>query len=306
MQTIKFAVRGMRFFQRVLFVTILTFLLSAQSAEAKVLQWHYGVQGFSDTARMQMDKGAAHLMDSLLSMHPMLSSHFVVSGIANRHVFVDKTSDFYLLFFLCFLLGIIRIVDTRYFSNLWKAFFNPTLSNRQLKDQLQTAGIPNFLMNIFFTMSAGAYVYYAVKLYNPQRTSIIPPSLLVVLLILGMMIIYASKYVVVRFSGWAFKVEWITEHYLFNVFLINKILGIMLLPFVVIMAFAGYEFAQPLEIFSFFVITILFLNRYFRSWQVFGSFFQYSKFHFFMYLCASELLPLAVLMKLMVRGLLFY
>jgi hypothetical protein len=111
---------------------------------------------------------------------------------------------------------------------------------------------------------------------------------------------------VVRFSGWAFRVESITEHYLFNVFLINKILGVVLLPFAVIMAFGAQELAQTMEVFSFFIISILFLNRYFRSWQVFGSFFQYSKFHFFTYLCASELLPLAVLMKLMVRGLLFY
>jgi Na+-translocating ferredoxin:NAD+ oxidoreductase RnfD subunit len=110
----------------------------------------------------------------------------------------------------------------------------------------------------------------------------------------------------VRFSGWAFRVEGVTEHYLFNVFLINKILAMILIPFIIILAFADAEVAKQMIVVSFLVGGLLLLNRYIRSWQVFGSFFQYSKFHFFMYLCASELLPLAVLMKLLVKGLMFY
>jgi len=82
-------------------------------------------------------------------------------------------------------------------------------------------------------------------------------------------------------------------------------LGILLLPFTIVMAFGTPDIAQLALFISVLLILILFINRYMRSWQVFGSFFQYSKFHFFTYLCASELLPLAVLMKLLVRGLLY-
>jgi hypothetical protein len=154
-------------------------------------------------------------------------------------------------------------------------------------------------------MSAAAYVYYVVRNFMPQRSGNIAPSLLLLMLIGGMVVIYVGKYAVIKFSGWSFRVESITEHYLFNVFLVNKILAIILLPFIVLLAFATPVIAQPALIVSFILILVLFVNRYLRSWQVFGSFFQYSKFHFFTYLCASELLPLAVLMKLLVRGLLY-
>jgi Na+-translocating ferredoxin:NAD+ oxidoreductase RnfD subunit len=126
------------------------------------------------------------------------------------------------------------------------------------------------------------------------------------MLVAGTGVIYLIKYAAVQFSGWAFRVQGITEHYLFNVFLINKVLGVTLVPFVIILAFADREWAQQIVILSFITSGILLLNRYIRSWQVFGSFFQYSKFHFFVYLCASEILPLAVLMKLLVKGLMFY
>ena len=264
----------------------------------------YGITAMPDSV-VQKQVNTAYA-DSVIMAHPMMASTYVISDIEHPHVADSQTADFYLLLFLCLILGLIRFLDTRYFLNLWKAFWNPTLSNRQLKDQLQGAGLPNLLMNIFFTFAGGAYIYYIVKFFTPHHSGVIPPSLLIIMLIAGTGIIYLAKYTAVRFSGWAFRVEGITEHYLFNVFLINKVLAVALIPFIIVLAFADHQWAQQVVIISFVTAGILLLNRYIRSWQVFGSFFQYSKFHFFMYLCASELLPLAVLMKLLVKGLMFY
>ena len=279
-------------------------LLMSMNVQAAVQPAVYGITAFADSATLE--RGARMMTDSVLAANPMMASQYVVSDIELPHVYISQTADFYLLLFLCLMLGLIRFMDTRYFINLWRAFWNPTLSNRQLKEQLQGAGLPNFLMNIFFAFASGAYIYYIVKFFTPHHSGVIPPSLLIIMLIAGTGLIYLAKYAAVRFSGWAFRVESITEHYLFNVFLINKVVAITLIPFIIILAFADHQWAQQVVIVSFVASGILLLNRYIRSWQVFGSFFQYSKFHFFMYLCASELLPLAVLMKLLVKGLMFY
>ena len=290
---------------RIFLVLLTIFVLGAGfHTGGKVRLDNYNISYLGDSVVL---KGQVqHLTDSVISRHPMMSTNFVVSDIELSHHWDSLTADFYLLLLLCLMLGIIRFIDQRYFVNLWMAFWNPTLSNRQLKDQLQGAGLPNLLMNIFFTISEGAYIYYVVKFYTPNHSGVIPSSLLIIMLIAGTAIIYSSKYAAVRFSGWAFRLEGVTEHYLFNVFLINKILSVILIPFIIILAFADKDVAQQMIIVSFIISGILLLNRYVRSWQVFGSFFQYSKFHFFMYLCASELLPLAVLMKLLVKGLMFY
>jgi hypothetical protein len=277
-------------------------LVFPSSVRAKVNTEKYGVPAPSSVV---VKAGVARTMDSVLKTHPQFTQKTISYNIVEERPVIEETWDFYLLLFLILLLGFIRLVDPKYFQTLWIAISNPTLSNRQLKEKLQTASIPNMLMNVFFTISSAAYIYYVVKIFTPQRSSTLPPSLLIVMLIAGMMIIYLGKFAVIRFSGWAFKVESITEHYLFNVFLANKILSIVLLPFIILLAFSDPAWAQPALIISFLLILVLFINRYMRSWQVFGSFFQYSKFHFFTYLCASELLPLAVLMKLLVRGLLY-
>ncbi len=291
----------MRFLRGLLIVVLISM---CNGAHARLSFPKYGIIIEIDSASLQ--RRILATTDDFVASQPMMASANIISDIELPHNMASQTADFYLLLFLCLMLGLIRFMDTRYFYNLWRAFLNPTLSNRQLKEQLQGSGLPNLLMNIFFTFAGGSYMYYIVRFFTPNRSGVIPPSLLIIMLISGTAIIYLAKYAAVRFSGWAFRVEGITEHYLFNVFLINKVLGITLIPFIIILAFADRDWAQQVVIISFIVAGVLLLNRYIRSWQVFGSFFQYSKFHFFMYLCASELLPLAVLIKLLVKGLMFY
>lgn len=292
----------MPYYRIVFFLFFCWLFVSAPFAtQARINPSKYGFSGTFAPTKQQV----AASMDSVMRVHPQLSNTRVIMAVERVRQGKNLTFDFYFLLAITMLMGVIRLMDPRYFQNLWKAFRNPTLSARQLKDQLEGASVPSLLMNILFTIIGGAYVYYLVRLFTPQSAGNISPILLLGMIIGGMMLIYMAKYFVIRFSGWAFRVDNITEHYVFNVFLINKILAIVLLPVSILLAFAEPSISGPVVIISFIVMGILFVNRYTRSWQVFGSFFQYSKFHFFTYLCASEILPMAILMKLLVQGLLY-
>jgi hypothetical protein len=159
-------------------------------------------------------------------------------------------------------------------------------------------------MNVFFTLSAGFYLAYIASAYLRPGLFSAHPVWLLLISTAGFSVIYLAKYLLLRFSGWAFRVEGITEQYLYNVFLINKVMAIVLLPFSLILAFASPALAGPATIVSVLLVALLLANRYLRSWQVIGAFFEHSKFQFFAYLCASEILPLAVLIKLLARWLL--
>jgi uncharacterized membrane protein len=154
-------------------------------------------------------------------------------------------------------------------------------------------------MDLIFCISLGLYLYYAINhIHNQKALSDYPVIVVILALILLLVVVYAVRFMFLKFTGWVFNISEITDNYTFNVFLINKILGIAIIPFTVILAFGTGQWVQASLFLSFVVIAILFLNRYVRSGVVFGYFIKFSKFHFFMYLCASELLPLAVLMKL--------
>ena len=115
------------------------------------------------------------------------------------------------------------------------------------RDQLNADPIPNILMNFLFACSTGAYLYALIRLYHPAREMALPPALMLGAFIVGVMLVYGMKWLAIRASGWAFGVSSLTTQYLFNVFLINKILAVVLVPFTVFLALDSACRPRPLE-----------------------------------------------------------
>lgn len=208
----------------------------------------------------------------------------------------DKTTLFYLLLGVCFLLALIRLGFRKYFNDLFRAFFSPTLSQRQLKDQLHQTPFPAFALNVFFTISIGVYLFLVLL-----KTQYLPPGsplYLVVFFILLIMVIYLLKYVVLRIGGWLFGYHELMDNYIFTLFLIHKILGIVLLPFSLILAFSPTGLSSVFFNLSLIFIALLLVYRYIRVFPFVKSQAAFSRFHFFLYLCGFEIAPVLIIAKL--------
>ncbi|HVZ25609.1 MAG TPA: DUF4271 domain-containing protein, partial [Sediminibacterium sp.] len=83
--------------------------------------------------------------------------------------------------------------------------------------------------------------------------------------------------------------------------LVNKIIGILLVPFLVIMAFASFSFVQVAITVSVIILGLLLLYRYWVSFTSLHPRLQVNAFHFLLYLCAVELLPLVLIYKLLIN-----
>jgi len=203
----------------------------------------------------------------------------------------------YLIGGVILLLGVIRLAYLKYFSDLFRAFLNPTLSQRQLKDQLSQSPFPNFLLNAFFSVSLGVYLY--LLMYRQQYIFNADAWLLIPGLILLVALIYGIKHVVLRFCGWLFGNNDLADAYIFILNLINKVLGILLVPFLVILAFCQPEIARAFLYISLFFIVLLIGYRYVRSYSVIKQYLSFSRLHFFLYLCAFEVAPVLLLTKVL-------
>ncbi|MGN7819678.1 DUF4271 domain-containing protein [Chitinophaga sp. 22536] len=205
----------------------------------------------------------------------------------------------YLVGGILLLLSIIRLSYTKYFADLFRAFLNPTLSQRQLKDQLSQAPFPNMLLNTFFAVSLGVYLY--LVLYRQQVFPQAEPWLLIPGLIVLVAVVYGIKYVMLRFCGWLFGNSELADAYIFILYLINKILGVLLVPFLVVLAFCDVEIARTFLYISIFFIVLLVVYRYIRSYSLVRQYLSFSKLHFFLYLCAFEVAPVLILTKVLLN-----
>lgn len=239
------------------------------------------------------------IMQSLAKTNRYLNTTGKPAHYDINHLRPDQQQDWliYLVGGTLLLLGIIRTSYLKYFSDLFRAFMNPTLSQRQLKDQLSQSPFPNFLMNAFFVISLGLYLYLLMYRLNYPTDAIAWILIPGLMLLVG--VIYLLKYIVLRFCGWLFGNEELIDAYVFILYLINKILGIMLAPFLVILAFCKPEIAQTSLYISIFFIVLLVGYRYIRSYSLVRQHLSFSKLHFFLYLCAFEVVPVLIITKVL-------
>ena len=117
------------------------------------------------------------------------------------------------------------------------------------------------------------------------------------------MLIYAGKFLFLRLAGWIFNNREAMRSYIFVVYLVNKIVGVMVLPLLILVAFSS-----PAVIHSTFTIVLIlviaaFVYRYAISFSIIRNKMALNAFHFFLYFVSLEIIPLLVILKLLFRKL---
>ncbi len=207
---------------------------------------------------------------------------------------------FYLLVFLFIVFAILRRMFPKYFDDLFRLFFRTTLKQRQIREQLMQTPLPSLLMNGFFVVSGGLYVTFLLQHFklNPNNNF----WLLFLYCCIGLSAAYFVKFIGLKISGWLFNMTEAANSCIFIVFIVNKMIGILLLPFLLLLAFSlGDVYSVGLTL-SWCLVTGLFIYRFILTYAAVRNQVKVNPFHFFLYLCAFEIAPLLLVYK----GLLLY
>ena len=201
---------------------------------------------------------------------------------------------FYVVLGLLLLLGILKTIYSRYFNTLFRVFFNTSLRQNQLTDQLEQATVPSFLFNIFFMLTGGLYLYIMLRHFIPAVSE---HRYLLYLCIAAVAICYSVKFLTLSFTGWITNYKQEAETYIFIVFLLNKVIGILLLPFIILSLFSTGIIASYAIFISIIALLLVVLVRLFRSYSLLQNRLKISGFHFMLYVFALEILPIILIYK---------
>jgi hypothetical protein len=113
-----------------------------------------------------------------------------------------------------------------------------------------------------------------------------------------LLVAYTFKILFIQFVGVVFNIYPIARQYAFNVYLLNNILGLLLIPLVAIAYYSG----GPADTWAVYVgialFALFFVLRFLKSLSIEGIISPVNLLYLFLYLCTLEILPLLVAVKL--------
>lgn len=208
-----------------------------------------------------------------------------------------KEAFFYSMLALLIFFALIKNGFGRYLEDLFKTFFRTTLNQKQTKEQLLQNPLPSLFLNVFFALSIGMFAALLLQYYKLGQEFNF--WWLYLYCTLALISIYTIKFVSLKFIGWIFQVSESTDAYIFIVFTTNKIIGIAILPFLVMLSFTEGLTNQVATNLGIAVILGFIIYRFFISFVTIRKQIHIGFLHFLLYLLAFEIVPLLLINKLL-------
>lgn len=208
-----------------------------------------------------------------------------------------KEAIFYSMIALLIYFALIKNTFTRYMGDLFKTYFRTGVNQKQTKDQLLQSPLPSLLLNLFFVLSIGMFLALLLQFFKLGLDFNF--WWLYLYCVLALISIYVIKFVSLKLLGWIFQVSESTDGYIFIVFATNKVIGIALLPFLVLLSFTHGLVNEAAMSLSIMVVAALIVYRFFLSYISIRRQIRIGFFHFMLYLLSFEIIPLLLINKLL-------
>jgi Domain of unknown function (DUF4271) len=180
----------------------------------------------------------------------------------------------------------------------WRSFLSDTALSLVQREASGFVGItPYYLLYASFLLNAGLFIFLVTRFFAAEKFNNI--SFLLFCLLLSILA-FVSKHILLSVMSFLFPVREEVGRYNFLIIIFNCILGVFLLPCNLMLAF-NQEYQILLVFWMLGLVMVFYLYRSFRSSSLTRKFLGTSNFHFLLYLCAVEIAPVFIVIKLASR-----
>lgn len=214
---------------------------------------------------------------------------------------MPKQGIFWALTALLGLLSVSIAANRTAVGRAWRGFLNDNgLTVAQREASGLVGSTPYFLLYASFLFNAAVFIFLVTRVFAGGAYNNTRFLLLCVLLASAMFLL---KHLFVAALGGLFPVAAEVRRYSFLIMIFNCVLGLFLLPFNALMAFAG-EGEGVKQFIAFWMLGLVAVFYAYRSWRsasIARKFLAADQFHFLLYLCTVEIAPVLVLVKVALR-----
>jgi len=211
-----------------------------------------------------------------------------------------RTPDWFTLTLVFVVLSFtwIRVFYAKIFKQLISAFFSNSISNQVVRDENILVQRASILMSFVFYLTASLFIYQVSVYYNWDYPFLGEGFLRFLVVCLIVAFAYSFKMVLLKALGEVFELDRPVASYIFNIFLINNMLGLILIPVVVITAFVVTYSTGLIIQAGVALVIIAFIYRLVRAFTIWMTLPGVSLFYLILYFCTLEIAPLVIIVKL--------
>ncbi|MFN0189124.1 MAG: DUF4271 domain-containing protein [Bacteroidia bacterium] len=191
-----------------------------------------------------------------------------------------------------------RFFYYRIFRQLYTSYYNLTTTNQIVRDESVLLQRASLILSIISYMLMGLFLYQ-ISIFLDWDMGVLQGGLIrFVFLSLCVAVAYSVKMILLRFLSTVFDLEKPVALYIFNVFLMIMMIGLLLLPINILLAYGPFQYRSWILLIALGIIALLFAYRLVRAIGIWIGIPGFSLFYLFLYLCAFEIAPLLIIWKM--------
>ena len=191
-----------------------------------------------------------------------------------------------------FILAIVINTQRGALSKITKAITNENVLKLNHREEKRGTKGHYLLLYFSFFVNAAIFIYLIAYQMNGLNGWSVFQTIF-----LGVCGVYLVRHLFLSIVSKSFPIEKEVSLYGFTIQSFNLFIGILLIPMNLIIAFGPENIAVPLIYVTLVIIGLLILLRSFRGLLISSRWISGNLFHFFLYLCAFEILPILLLIK---------
>jgi hypothetical protein len=248
----------------------------------------------STTARQAADQ---YVHDKMYKGNGFLDIPFKSkSSLRNGHT--RQTRDQWIIIIIIGLLlytALLNILMNKDIKNVFLSFYSKRAVGQGSKDDMHISFWAFVGLFLLFGLTFGLFLYqlaaYKSIYYSVSGFRLFTSLVLIILLL------FASKFMILKFVGFVFDIQKLVTEYVSILYLTYFNIAFVFLPVTVCFSLLAAVFIPVLLVVAIVLVLIIFTWLYLRSSVNIISNFRFHKFYLFIYLCALEICPVLILIK---------
>lgn len=199
---------------------------------------------------------------------------------------------FWVLLIIVLLLTVFININRDLPGQIYKAILNENYLLYLQRSYTSDNRLLYLFFYLFFVLNGGIFIFLAVRFFTGYSN-----LNLLFLCWLGLLLLYGFRHQFLRYIGYVYPLEKTFSVYSFSVMVYNLFLGLILLPVNIVLAFSPEWVVEIIMYVGLSLACLLYIIRQLRAIAGSLSVIASHPVHFFLYLCACEIMPLLILGK---------